>query len=330
MKAIIPVAGAGKNLRPHTYTQPKALIPIAGKTVLGIIIEQLQAEEVNEFVFVVGYLADKIKDYVEKYHPTIIAHYIHQQERLGTAHAVALTKDVVQTDEIIIVLGDTLCEYDVKAVLTSTQNLLGIKKVENPTSFGVVELDETEKIIKVVEKPVIPKSNLALVGVYKIKDTNVLYDCLDQLFDEKITTQGDYHLTDALQCMLQKGIAFEGFKVDNWFDCGKKDALLESNATMLKKFGSNIVSKEGFENTIILEPVNIGANCVFKNCVIGPNVAIGSNVVIENSIIRDTIISSYSKLTDVVLEQSLIGSDVSINGITQSLNIGDNTEIDLR
>ncbi len=330
MKAIIPVAGAGKKLRPHTYTQPKALIPIAGKTVLGIIIEQLQNAGITEFIFVVGYLADKIKDYIQKNHTDITAHFVQQTEKLGTAHAIKLTKDLVQDDEVFIVLGDTICEYNLKEVLQMPHSMLGVKKVDDPRGLGVAEINEDGKILRVVEKPQIPKSNLALVGLYKIKESNILFNCLDKLFNENITTQGDYNLTDAIQCMLQQGIEINSFKVDNWFDCGKKETIIESNATLFKKFGSKIYDKEKFENTIIIEPVSIGQNCNLRNCVIGPNVAIGTNVTIENSILRESIISSYTKLIDVVLENSLIGSDVFINGITQSLNIGDNTEIDLR
>jgi glucose-1-phosphate thymidylyltransferase len=330
MRAIIPVAGAGKKLRPHTYTQPKALIPIAGKAVLGIIIEQLQKEGITEFVFVVGYLGDKIRDYIEKYHTDITAHFVQQNDRQGTAHAINLTKDIVQNDEVIVILGDTLCEYNLREVLDAPHSILGVKKVDDPRSFGVAELNEDGSIVRVVEKPQIPKSNMALVGIYKIKESGVMFECLDKLFNEEITTEGDYNLTDALECMLQKGIYFQSFKVSNWFDCGKKDTIIESNATLFKKFGSSYAKTDTHTNAIIIDPVSIGHNCVLHNCVIGPNVAIGNNVTIENAILRESIVSPYTKLVNVVLENSLIGSDVFINGITQSLNIGDNTEIDLR
>jgi glucose-1-phosphate thymidylyltransferase len=297
---------------------------------LSIIIEQMQSVGINEFVLIVGYLGDKIKDYVNKYHPNINVSFVQQQDRLGTAHAINLTKDIVNNDEMFIVLGDTICEFDIAAIAASSGNYLGIKKVDNPTEFGIVEMNDEGNIVKVVEKPAIPKSNLALVGLYKIADTAMLFDCMNKLFVDGITTKGDYNLTDAIQCMLTQGAVFKSFKVDNWFDCGKKEALLESNATLLKKFGTTNLSAANFENTVILEPVTIGENCSFKNCVIGPNVSVGNNVTVENSIIKTSIISSFTKLADIVLESSLIGSDVMINGITQSLNIGDNTEIDLR
>jgi glucose-1-phosphate thymidylyltransferase len=330
MKAIIPVAGAGKKLRPHTYTQPKALIPIAGKAVLGIIIDQLQKEGITEFVFIVGYLGDKIRDYIEKYHTDITAFFVQQNDRQGTAHAINLTKEIVQNDEVIVILGDTLCEYNLREVLDAPHSMLGVKKVDDPRNFGVAEINDAGSIVRVVEKPQIPKSNMALVGIYKIKESEVMFECLDKLFNEEITTQGDYNLTDALQCMIQKDIHFQSFKVANWFDCGKKETIIESNATLFKKFGSSYQKTDAHNNAIIIDPVSIGLNCTLLNCVIGPNVAIGNNVTIENAILRESIVSPYTKLVNVVLENSLIGSDVLINGITQSLNIGDNTEIDLR
>jgi glucose-1-phosphate thymidylyltransferase len=329
MKVIIPVAGAGKKLRPHTYTQPKALIPLAGKTVLSIIIDQLKKEGLTEFIFIIGYLGEKIEDYVKKNHTDITAHFVHQTDRQGTAHAIELTKTIIEEDEVFIVLGDTICEYNVREVLDSPHSMLGVKKVDDPRNFGVAEIEEDNVIVKVVEKPQIPKSNQALVGLYKIKETHFLFSCLSKLFVEEITTQGEYNLTDALQCMIQQGAVFKSFKVDSWFDCGKKDTIIDSNATLLKKFGSNIENQENFENTVIVQPVTIAKNCIVKNSVIGPNVSIGENVSIENSILKESIIGSFTKLVDIVLENSLIGSDVSINGITQSLNIGDNTEIDL-
>ena len=329
MKAIIPVAGAGTKLRPHTYTQPKALIPIDGKTVLSIIIEQLQDAGVHEFVFIVGYLGDKIQDYIKETFPQIHSTFVNQNERQGLGHAILLSQEHVAGDEVIIVLGDTICEYDIKEVLKSEVSMLAVKKVDDPRSFGVAELDETGNILKVVEKPQIPKSNMALVGIYKIRDSLMMYDCLAVNYRDGIKNRDEYSLTDALQCMIEKGEPFQSFKVLNWFDCGNKESLLESNATLLKKFGTSISPDHRFENVIVVEPVSIGKNCEIKNSIIGPNVAVGDNTTINYSIIKESIIGSYADLFDIVLEDSLIGSDTEVKGETRSLNIGDNTEIDL-
>jgi glucose-1-phosphate thymidylyltransferase len=329
MKAIIPVAGAGTKLRPHTYTQPKALIPIAGKTILGFIVDQLADAGIREFIFVIGYLGEKIRDYVEKKYAHLNCHFVHQTLREGIGHAVLLTKDLVGGDEVFIALGDTICEFDVKAILESEGSWLGVKKVDDPRHFGVAEISDDGSIQHLVEKPQIPKSNMALVGLYKIRETDQMFRCLVENQEHKIMSHDEYYLTDALDCMIRKGIQFQSFKVANWFDCGKKDTLLESNATLLKKYGHAQLTTQPFDNTIIIPPVSIAEGCQITHSLIGPNVAIGENTVIQYSIVRDSIIGSYTNLFEVVLKNSLIGSDANIRGLSQSLNIGDNTEIDM-
>ncbi|ULQ52695.1 sugar phosphate nucleotidyltransferase [Flavihumibacter fluvii] len=329
MKAIIPVAGAGTKLRPHTYTQPKALIPLAGKTILSIIVDQLVDAGVHEFIFIIGYLGDKIQDFVKEKYPHLNTHFIQQNERLGLGHAVLLSRNIVQEDEMIIVLGDSICEYDVKAVLASEQSLLCVKRVDDPRDFGVAEINEEGIITKVVEKPQIPKSNMALVGIYRIRESPVLFECLENNLQHNITSYGEFNLTDAIECMIGKGALIRSYKVLNWFDCGKKESLLESNATLLRKMGQTIAADHQFENTIIVPPVSIAAGCDISNSIIGPNVAIGECVNIRDSIIKDSIIGAFSDLKDIVLTHSLIGSDTEVRGETRSLNIGDNTEIDL-
>lgn len=329
MKAIIPVAGAGTKLRPHTYTQPKALIPLAGKTILSIIIQQLKEAGIQEFIFIIGYLGEKIQDYVKQHHPEITAHFVTQNERHGTGHAIDLTKSLVGEDEVLIVLGDTIAEYDVKEVLGSDHSVLGVKKVDDPRNFGVAEIGEDGFITRVVEKPAIPKSNMALVGIYKIRETAFLFSCISKIQELKIKSYDEFNLTDALECMIQQGVKFQPFKVQNWFDCGKKESLIASNAILLKKFGGNGYQSSDFPNTIIIQPVSIGEGCVIQNSVIGPNVAIGEHSIVNHSIVKDSIVGAYSQLNEIVLTDSLIGSDAAVKGVSRNLNIGDNTEIDL-
>lgn len=329
MKAIIPVAGAGTKLRPHTYTQPKALIPLAGKTILSIIVDQLHEAGIKEFIFIIGYLGEKIKDYVQKEYPDLTCHFVQQNERFGIGHAINLTRELVGDDEVMIILGDTIADYDVKEIIDSPFSMLGVKKVDDPRNFGVAEIDEEGNITRVVEKPSIPKSNMALVGVYKIKETGFMFSCLEKLIVTKENGHEEFSLTEALECMMLQGAKFKSFKVSNWFDCGKKETLLESNATLLKKFGGNVSETHHFENTIIIPPVSIAEGCDIKNSVIGPNVAIGEYSRLNHAIIKDSIIGSYSNLFEIVLSKSLIGSDAEIRGVNRSLNIGDNTAIDL-
>jgi len=312
MKAIIPVAGAGTKLRPHTYTQPKALIPLAGKTILSIIVDQLLDAGIHEFIFIVGYLGEKIQDYVKDKYPQLSARFVVQNERHGIGHAILLTKDLVGEDEIFIVLGDTICEFDVRQLLEKPFSTLGVKRVDDPRNFGVAEIEDDGIISRVVEKPQIPKSNMALVGIYRIRETGFLFNCLENNIQNELTSYGEYNLTDAIECMIKNGAKFQSFKVQNWFDCGKKETLLDSNAKLLKKFGGSIAADRQFENSII-----------------GPNVAIGEKTNVNYSIIKDSIIGSFANLFDIVLTHSLIGSDTEVKGESRSLNIGDNTEIDL-
>lgn len=332
MKAIIPVAGAGTKLRPLTYTQPKALIPIAGKTILSIIIDQLLEAGVTEFVFVIGYLGEKIQDYVAKTYPNLNYKLVLQNYRRGTGHAIWLTKDVVGDDEVMIVLGDTICDYPLKDIISSKVSQIGVRKVDDPRSFGVAELDSNDKVLKVVEKPLIPKSNMAMVGIYYIKETNTLFAALDKHLDhQEQENGGEYHLTNALQYMLDNGVQFNAFRVNNWFDCGKKETLLSTNAILLKQMNDEgvISYTNTYTNTVIIPPVNIAEDCEINNSIIGPNATIGEHTTIESSIVKDSIIGSYAKLEEVVLHSSIIGNDAFVRGLSQSLNIGDNTEIDL-
>lgn len=330
MKAIIPVAGAGTKLRPHTYTQPKALMPMAGKTILAVIVDALLHQGIEEYVFIIGYLGDKIQDYVMRTYPGLKCTFVTQNDRRGTGHAIWLTKDVIKNDEVLIVFGDTICDFDIKSILASETSQIGIRRVDDPRGFGVAEVDDNENVLKVVEKPLIPKSNMAMVGVYKINETNLLFDALDVYLHDTADRDGEYHLTHAIQTMIEQGIPFKAFKVNNWFDCGKKETLLETNAILLK----NIAEKGGFTvptfpDSVIIPPVNIGAGCKIENSIIGPSVSIGENTTIRSSIIRNSIVGSFAVLDEVVLKSSIIGSDAYIHGMSQSLNIGDNTDIDL-
>lgn len=330
MQAIIPVAGAGTRLRPLTYTQPKALISVAGKPILSFIIDELVENGISDFVFVIGYLGEKIKEFVESNYPDLNAKFVQQDDRHGLGHAIWCAKDVInQEQELIIHLGDTIVDIDVQHIMAEQHSTLCIKKVDDPRAFGVAELDSEGFIKAVVEKPSIPKSNMALVGFYFIRETKALIEALEHNIQNDVRTNNEFYLTDALQTMISKGIKFKSYKVDSWFDVGKKEILLETNAILLRKFGHKVENRCKCENSIIVPPVQIADGVRITNSIIGPNVSIGENTEINHSIVRNSIIGSFSKLERVVLHSSLIGSDSSVTGLSQSLNIGDNTEIDL-
>ncbi len=330
MKAIIPVAGVGSKLRPHTHTQPKPLMPVAGKPILGHIIDSLLAEGIEQQVFVLGYLGEKIREYVQtQYGDKLKAEFVVQEPRRGLAHALALCKDyVADNEEIIIILGDTIFGKDVHHILKMGANILGVQEVADPRKFGVAVLDEPKTgVLKVIEKPQIPTSNLALVGLYKIKEVAILFESIAKIMQFPPTDPTDqYLLTDAIMLMIEQGVAFETYKVENWYDCGSRESLLSSNQILLEKIA--VFPEYPFEHTVILPPVYIAPNCNIRNSIIGPYVAIAENTQISNSIIRNSIIGAYSQLETIILNNSVLGNDTTLKGKAHSVNIGDSTEID--
>jgi glucose-1-phosphate thymidylyltransferase len=326
MKAIIPVAGIGSRLRPHTHTQPKALVPVAGKPILGHIIDSLKEVGINEFIFVIGYLGDKIQSYVIEKYPELNKNFVVQAQKEGIGHAIWTAKDFINpNDQLLIVLGDTIFDVHLNEFVNLPYSAVGVKKVDDPRNFGVVETDEEGYITRLVEKPIIPKSNMAMVGLYKIKEGKLLMDTLDNNIKNNLRTYNEFQLTDALMNMVEKGTVIKSFKVEEWYDCGKKEVLLATNAMLLSR--QNLKNDYQFNNTIIIPPVSIAANCRIQNSIIGPNVSIGENTYVDHSILKNSIIGSFSQLEDVVLQDSLVGSDASLKGLSQSLNLGDSTEI---
>lgn len=329
MKAIIPVAGTGKNLRPLTYTQPKPLIPVAGKPIISFIIDQLRSNGVEEFVFVIGYLGEKIRDYVNEAYPDLPKEFVVQEKRKGSGHAIWKAKEVIEdASELLIFFGDTIIDMDFAGMINSKTSCLAVQEVDDPRNFGVVLQDDDEKVIGVIEKPKIPKSNLAMVGFYKIKEVKSLLAGLEYHIEEKIASEEEVSLTDGLMWMIENKEVINICHVKNWFDCGKHEILLETNARLLNREGYATDNLPSYDHSIIIHPVSIGKNCQIVDSIIGPHVSIGDNANIQDSIIKDSIIGDYVLLKEVVLKQSVIGNDTSITGGGQRLNIGDNTEID--
>ncbi len=329
MKAIIPVAGAGTRLRPLTYTQPKPLIPVAGKPIIDLIVDQLRGAGVEEFVFIIGYLGEKIKDHIESKYPKLKKEFVTQNKRQGLGHAIWVAKEqIYDSTEIIIFLGDTIIDFDIKKFVESETSTFCVKTVKDPGNFGVVEVGEDGFVTKVVEKPKIPKTNMAMVGVYKIKEVKQLLDAIGKNIQHDKRTHNEFQLTDGLMDLIKEGHKMTTMQVNNWFDCGKKEILLETNAKLLDEEGFASANLPAFDNTIIIDPVAIGKNCAIKNSIIGPHVTIGDNVEINYSIVKDSIIGNFSLIDEVILTKSVVGNDAAIKGLSQSLNIGDNTEID--
>jgi len=321
MRAIIPAAGRGTRLRPHTHTLPKVLLNVAGKPVIGHIIESLQKDGIDELTVIIGYQGEKVSNYIDT-HFDIPTKYVTQYERKGLGHAIGMGLEDVD-EPALILLGDTIFDADFAEILEVDGTTIGVTEVEDPRRFGVVEV-EGDRVTKLVEKPDDPPSNLAIVGIYKIASQRRLKSAIDEIVEKEITTKGEYQLTDALQVMIDRGEEIRISKVTNWYDCGKKGTLLETNRYLLqsKQNGKEI------EGSIVIPPVYIGENCEFENSIIGPFTTIDDNAAVKNSIISNSIVGADAKLTGCNLEGSLIGEAAVVRGLVQHLNVGDHSEID--
>jgi glucose-1-phosphate thymidylyltransferase len=323
MRAIIPVAGLGSRLKPHTYSTPKVLINVGGRPILGHILEKLIEEEVYNATFVIGHLGDMIIDYVSSKYPSINAEYVEQHEMEGLGHAIYTAIPTIDEKEIFIVLGDTIFDVNLKDFFTKKVTSLGVKEVGDPRRFGIAVV-ENGYITKLIEKPLIPVSNLALVGLYYIADSEILIKNLNRLIEKDVRTNGEFQLTDALQMMIEDGEKIKAFPVEGWYDCGKPETLLSTNQYLLNQ---KSISKK-FDSVIINHPVFIPYDADIKNSVIGPYTTIDSGCKIDDCIIKNTIIGSNVQISKTLLENSIIGSNVIIRGMIKRLNSGDSSEID--
>ncbi|MDX2247295.1 MAG: sugar phosphate nucleotidyltransferase [Bacteroidia bacterium] len=328
MKAVIPVAGIGTKLRPHTHTQPKPLIPVAGKPILGHIIENLLDAGVRHQVFIVGYLREKIQEYVEThYSGKIEMEFVVQEPRLGLAHAIWTARECIKNNrEILVLLGDTIFGDDTRHIIEAEGGMLAVHQVDDPREFGIAMLDEAQYVKKLSEKPKIPTSNLALVGLYKITHIPILLEVLGEMMRSEVKESEEYSLTDALMHMINRGVKFRTYRVDNWFDCGRKQSLLHTNRILLERMQEQ--PKFTHHNSVIIPPVFISEGCEISNSIIGPYAAIAENAQIANSIVRNSILGAYSRLDSIILNNSVVGNDTTLKGKANSINIGDNTEID--
>ena len=326
MKAIIPAAGIGTRLRPHTYTLPKALLYVAGKPIIAHILDDVVPLAPSSLVLIVGYKGELIEHYVRKQYPQLNVDFVFQEERRGIGHAVDLTRKVADTGEaLLIVLGDTIIKTDLKKVVAHKTNVLGVKEVEDPRRFGVAEVNGG-RITKLVEKPQEPASNLALVGLYYLRDGQALFAAVREIVERNITTNNEYQITDALQLLIGRGTEFVPFVIDEWFDCGKPEAMLETNRKLLK----NAASTPPIEGSIIIPPVSISPGAEIVNSIIGPYVSIAERCVIHSSVVRDSVIAEGAAVTDALLESCLIGANAVIRGGFKKLDVGDSSEISFK
>lgn len=331
MKIIVPMAGRGSRLRPHTLTVPKPLIPIAGKPIVHRLVEDIASvlnQQIDEIAFIIH--KDFGKDVEEELIKIAdklgsIGKIYYQNEALGTAHAIMCAKESME-GPLVVAYADTLFRADF-ALDTTADSVIWVKQVEDPSAFGVVQLDGNNHIVDFVEKPTSFVSDLAIIGIYFFKSGETLREELQFLLDNDVVKGGEYQLTDALENMKVKGMKFVPGKVDEWMDCGNKDVTVETNSRML-----NFLHADGYsmvaddvrkDNSTIIEPCFIGKGVTLRNSTIGPNVSLGNGCMVENSMIANSLIQELSTIRNATLDNAMIGNHAKFDGNFTSISIGD-------
>lgn len=329
MKIILPAAGKGTRLRPHTHTKAKSLVRVAGKTVLEHIIERLYPLRAKEYIFVIDENGEQISNFMEKNFPALPCRYIVQEERKGPAHAVFLTAPQIEEgDDILIVFNDTIFVTDLSLIPSLSRDCDGLiysKEVEDYQRFGVNVL-EGDFIVNMVEKPETPVSRLAQVGLYYLKDGPAFMKYLSDTIAAGDIVKGEYYLPAVFMRMIRDGRRLRAPEIDAWLDCGKPETLLETNRYLLR--GNHRVNGE-VVNSVLIEPVSIEQGAVVRNSVLGPDVSVATGCVIEQSIIKESIINRRSEVRNMVLHNSILGDEVHLSGSHRRMNIGDHSLIEL-
>ncbi len=323
MKAIIPAAGIGKRLRPHTFNRPKVMVPVAGKPILEHIAEALFQSGFNELSIIVGYQKETVIDHFEDRYPGR-CHFLVQEEMKGLAHAILLGLED-REEPALIILGDTIIDMDLSRFRDSQENIIAVVKVDDPSRFGIVETDKNGYITDMVEKPENPESDLAIAGAYFIKNQRRLKAAIEGLLEKEIRTRGEFQLTDALAIMMNNGERFKAMPINDWYDCGKPETLLSTNRFILSKRTDN---KGECINSRIVEPVYIDEGSRVENCTIGPHVAVGKNVIIQDSEIQNSMIFEGAELKKTTLSDSIVGRSARVSGFRGKLNTGDENAIE--
>ena len=322
MKVIVPVAGIGNRLRPHTLSRPKPLLRIAGKPILEYVLKPLELLDLDEIVFVTGFKGDQIKQFVEnKYF--FKTKFVHQNDLLGLGYAVLLALNELDDGPVLVILGDTIIDCDLKAFIETGDYALGVCPTPDPKRFGIA--DVVDGVVNgLEEKPENPKSDLALIGLYYFKESGLLRQSLEELVQSGKETSGEIQITDALKTMIQSGVKFSAFKVEQWYDCGKKETLLQTSRYILEKLSST----SPIDGSVLIPPLYVAKTARIVNSIIGPNVSIADGVEVVNSIIRNSVLGRQARVENAVIEESLLGQEAVVRGGIRILNISDSSEVD--
>jgi glucose-1-phosphate thymidylyltransferase len=332
LKVVIPMAGLGTRLRPHTWSKPKQLISVAGKVVLDHVLDTLKTlpdPDNIELINIVGYLGEQIEDYMREYHPDIKAHYVIQENPRGQSHAIYLARQYLD-GPMLMVFADTLIETDLSFLAHErAEAVVWVKPVPDPRRFGVVQLDDDGLVTRMVEKPQNMDLNLAVVGFYYFQNSQDLLSAIDEQMQRNLQLKGEYFLVDAVNIMLERGLKMRPEKVDVWLDAGTSDALLETNRYLLDSGCSNYEEESCQDGNVIIPPVFIHPTARLEHSIIGPHVSLGAGCVVQSSIIRESILEDEAQVEGGILESSLIGRRAQIHRRTAVINAGDQTVVTL-
>ena len=333
MNLIIPMAGRGSRLRPHTLTVPKPLIPIAGVPIVERLVSHLvnlAPEKVERIAFVVGDFGDEVAASLRSMAARFGAEAIvvEQTEPLGTAHAIWCAKELLE-GEVVVAFADTLFTTPEGFKLSNEGGTLFVKEIEDPRQFGVVVLDAEGCIASYAEKPENPVSNLAMIGIYHIVEGEKLGAAIQRLIDEKVRHGGEYQLPDALRHMTESGVRFSPGVVDRWMDCGNAKVTIETNSQVLSILGNRaeVHTSVVLEDSVVVPPCSIGEGTVIRNSVVGPNVSLGNGCLVLDSRLSDCLVSEHARLDGVNLQHSMVGNHANITRKADQLSAGDYTEI---
>jgi glucose-1-phosphate thymidylyltransferase len=330
MNVIIPMAGRGSRLRPHTLTVPKPLVPVGGKPIVHRLVEDIArvcAEKIDEIAFVVGEFGTEVEQELlavaEKLGAKGSIHY--QLKPLGTAHAVLCAAEKLN-GPVVVAFADTLFKADFK-ISSEDEGILWVKQIEDPSAFGVIKMNELGEIIDFVEKPKEFVSDLAMIGIYYFRDGERLHRELQYLIDNDVIKSGEYQLPDALRRLTESGVIFKPGTVSEWLDCGNKEVTVHTNQRVLEFDHASGLSMQDASatctNSVIIQPCFIGKNVKIHASVIGPHVSIGADSVIENAIIRNTNIQQNTRISNANIVDSMLGSNVVYQGRSKDLSLGD-------
>src|SRR5213596_4241805 len=324
MKVIIPLAGKGTRLRPHTHITPKPMMKVAGKPVMSYILEDLEKlGDVHQIIYITGHLKEKVEEFVRA-SSNIDSVFIEQRVQDGTAGAIALARDYAD-QPVLIIFVDTIFDADLSKVKTvDADGIIWVKEVEDYQRFGVVVTDKDGNMTKIVEKPKTPISRRANIGLYYVRNWKLLFEGIDWVLQQP-KNQGEYFLTDAFQYMIEKGAKIKVIDVQAWYDAGKIETMIETNQAMLTR-GRARRPKDAGDSTII-DPVYIEDNVTLRKSKVGPNVSIGAGTVLESSEISHSIVGSNAKIRKSVLKNSLVGDDTVLEGVRGEITVGDHSEV---